>query len=95
MVRTVFAEMQLFKGVEKYFIDSLLYRENDKVVKESLIEDIDRVNEANSELGDEPVTTFDEELIVAYFNDPDCNNSTENDSEWVLNENFNFDYSIF
>ena len=33
MVRTVFVEMQPFKGVENYFTDSLLYKENSKVVK--------------------------------------------------------------
>jgi len=32
MVRMVFAEMQLFKGVENYFTDSLLYQESNKPV---------------------------------------------------------------
>jgi len=48
IVRTVFAEMQLFKGVEIYFIDSLLYKEYDKVVKKSLPNDIDSSNKADS-----------------------------------------------
>ena len=38
MVRTVFAKMQLFKGVENYFIDSLLYKEKGKVVEKSFVE---------------------------------------------------------
>ena len=33
MVRMVLAEMQPFKRVENYFTDSLLYRENGKVVE--------------------------------------------------------------
>ena len=49
----------------------------------------------NSELGEDPVATFDEEPIVAYFNDPDCYNFAENDGEWVLNENVNFDYFLY
>jgi len=36
------------------------------------------------------VISFDEEPIVAYFNNPDCNNSVETDGEWILNENINF-----
>jgi len=41
------------------------------------------------------MANFDNKPIVAYFNDPDCNNSAENDIEWVLNENVNFDYSLY
>jgi len=48
MIRTVFAEMQPFKGVNNYFIDSLLYRENGKVVEKSLLEDIDSGDELDS-----------------------------------------------
>jgi len=44
---------------------------------------------------EDPKATFDEKPIVAYFNDPDCNNSAENNGEWVLNENVNFDYSLY
>ena len=33
------------------------------------------------------------ELIVAYFRDLDCNNSVENNGEWVINENVSFNYS--
>jgi len=94
MVRTVFAETQPFKGVENYFTDSLLYKESGKTVKKLLPSDIDSGNEAKSESGDNPTISFDEEPIVAYLNDPDCNNSTDNSVEWVLNENINFDYSF-
>jgi len=85
--------MQSFKRVKNYFTDSLLYQENGKVVKEPLPDDID--NEADSKSRDNPVTTFDEESIVAYFNDPDCNNSAEYNGEWVHNENVHFNYSLY
>jgi len=94
MVRTMFTKIQLFKRVENYFTDSLLYRENGKVVEKSLPNDINSGNEADSELGEDLEVSFDEKLIVAYLNDPDCNNSTDNGDEWVLNENVNFDYSL-
>jgi len=48
-VRTVFAEKQPFKGVENYFTDALLYQKANKVAKESLLEDHDSGNEADSE----------------------------------------------
>jgi len=73
MVRTVFAETQLFKGVKDYFTDSLLYREVNKVVKEPLPDDINSDNETNFESKDDMPATFVMELIVPYFNDPDCN----------------------
>jgi len=78
--------------VEKYFTDSLLYKENDKVVEKLLPDDIDSSNKADSESGEDPEVSFDEESIVAYLNDPECNNSADNGEEWVLNENVNFDY---
>ena len=49
----------------------------------------------DSESGDDLMVSFDEEPIIAYLNDPDCNNSIDNDGEWVLNENVNFDYSLY
>jgi len=94
MVRMVFAEMQPFKGVENYFTDSLLYKENGRVVKKLLPDDIDNGNEVDSESGEDPIVSFDGKMIVAYLNDPDCNNSADNSDEWVPNENVNFDYFL-
>ena len=84
MARTLFAEMQLFIGVENYFTDSLLYRENSKVVKKSLPNDIDSDNEADSESEVDLEVSFDVESIVAYLNDPDCNNSPDNGDESLM-----------
>jgi len=81
MVRTVFVEMQPFKGVENYFTDSLPYKENDKVIKKSLSDDIDSGNEADSESGEDPTVSFDEEMIITYLDGPDCNNFTDNGDE--------------
>ena len=75
MVRTVFAKTQPFLGVENYFTNSLLYKENGKVMKKLLPNDIDRGNEADSESGADPVVSFDKEPIITYLNDPNCNNS--------------------
>ena len=36
--------------------------------------------------------TFSCEPIVAYFNNPQCNNPIRDDDEWVINENITFDY---
>ena len=63
-------------------------------MEKSLPNDIHSGNEADSESGEDLEVSFDEELIVAYLNDPDCNNSVDNGNEWVLNENINFDYSL-
>ena len=54
------------------------YRENGKVVEKSFPNDIDSGNEEDSELGEDPEVYFDEEPIVAYLNNPDCNNSADN-----------------
>jgi len=54
MVRMVFAKIQSFNGVKNYFTDSLLCRENGKVVEKSLSDDIDNGNEVDSESGEDP-----------------------------------------
>jgi len=92
--------MQPFKGVENYFtdsnyfIDSLLYKENGKVIKISFPDDIDNGNEVDSESGEDPTVSFDEKMIKAYLDDSDCNNFADNGDEWILNEDVNFDYSL-
>ena len=46
----VFAKVQLFKKVENYFTDSLLYKEDIELLKQLLPDDIDSGNEVGSEL---------------------------------------------
>ena len=95
MVRTLFTETQPFKRVKSYFTDSLLYQETRKVRKELLPYDIGSGNEANSESEEDTLVTFAMEPLVAYLDDPYFNNSIENDSEWSLNEDIDFDYSLW
>ena len=64
------------------------------MVKKLFPNDIDSGNEADSESGEDPEVSFDEKPIVAYLNDPDCNNATDIGDEWFLNENVNFDYFL-
>ena len=88
----VFAEKQPFKGVENYFTDALLYQEIGETSKEPLLDNDDSGNEADSESeGDTPATLIDEP-IVACFNNPQCNTHSEDDDEWVINDNISFDY---
>jgi len=93
-VRTVFAEKQPFKGVKNYFTDALLYQEADKVAKEPLLESEDSGNVADSEPEEDAPTIFAFKPIVAYLNNPECNNPIESNDEWVINENVTFDYPI-
>ena len=60
IVRTMFTKLQPFKGVEKYFTGSLLHKENGKVIKKSLSDDIDSDNEADSKSGKNPTVSFDD-----------------------------------
>ena len=90
----VFAEKQPFKGVENYFNNALLYQEANDVAKELLLEDDDSDNEADSESEEDTPATFTFKSIIAYFNDPKCNNLIEHDGEWMINENVTFDYPV-
>ena len=78
--------------MENYFTDELLYQEIDKTSKEPSPDNDDSGNEAGSESeGDMPPTLVGEP-IIACFNSPQCNNPSEDDDEWVINNNVIFDY---
>ena len=64
------------------------------MVTKLLPDDIDSGNEADSKSGEDLTVSFNGKTIVAYLDDPDCNNSADNGDEWVLNENINFDYFV-
>jgi len=57
-----------------------------------LLDDDNSGNETDSESEGDTPATLAYEPIEACFNDPKCNNPSEDD-EWVLNENVIFDYS--
>ena len=40
------------------------------------------------------LTTFALESIIAYLNDPECNNLVDDEGEWVINEDVSFGYFL-
>ena len=76
IVRTVFAKVQPLKGVENYFTDSLIYQEGIEPLKQSLPDDFDSGNEADSKSEEDARATISIEPIVAHLNDYDCNDPT-------------------
>ena len=88
----VFAEKQPFKGVKNYFTDAFLYQETGKTLKEPLPDNDDSGNEANSESKGDTLSTLVGEPIVACFSNPQYNNPSEDDDEWVINDNVTFGY---
>ena len=52
----------------------------------------DSGNEADSEFEGDTSATLIAEPIVACFDNPQCNNPSEDDDEWVINDNISFDY---
>ena len=64
-------------------------------MKEPLPDNVDSGNEAYSKSEESALATFSMERIIAYLDEPDCNNPAENEGEWVLNENVNFYYSLY
>ena len=87
MVQTVFAEKQSFKRVKttllmlSYIWKSVKHQKNHCLIT---------IIVAESE-GDMPATLVCEP-IVACFNNPQCNNPSEDDNEWLINDNVFFDY---
>jgi len=67
---------------------------NKEPVEQSLPNDVDSGNEADSESEEDAPATINIEPIIAYLDDFDCNNLVENEGEWVLNETVAFDYSL-
>jgi len=67
-------------------------RKSVKHQKNPLPDNDDSGNEADSESeGDMPATLVNEP-IIACFNNPQCNNLSEDDDEWVINDNIIFNY---
>jgi len=90
-VKTVFASLQPFKGVENYFTDSIFYSDDEENDEEPIFH-VDDGNEADSEC--EPVMATDNPLVI-YLDDIPCNSDTvDDDDEWVINENASFEYPV-
>ena len=80
------------KGVENYFTDALLYQETGEAPKKPLPDDDDSGNEADSESEADMPAIFIGEPIIACLNTPQCNTPSEDEGEWVINDNISFDY---
>jgi len=52
----------------------------------------DSGNETDAESKEDTPTTLVSETIVTYFNNPQCDNPSEDDDGWVINDNVSFDY---
>ena len=63
--------------MKNYFIDALLYQEIGETSKESLSDDDDSGNEANSESEADMPTILIGEPIIACLNNPQCNTPSE------------------
>ena len=80
--------------MENYFIDALLYQEASETSKESLPDDDDSGNDADSKSEADMPAILSGEPIIAYLNNPQCNTPSEDEGEWVINDNIFFDYSV-
>ena len=80
--------------MKNYFTDALLYQETDETSKESLLDDDDSGNEADSESEADILAILIGEPIIACLNDPQCNTPSEDEGEWVINDNISFDYPV-
>jgi len=79
--------------VKNYFTDALLYQEVNETAQESLPDNDDSGNEADSESdGDTPATLVGKP-ILAYLN-PQCNTLSKEEDEWVINDNIPFGYPV-
>ena len=78
--------------MENYFTDALLYQEAGGALKEPLPDDDESGNEADSESEAGIPDILVGEPIIACLDDPLCNAPSEDEGEWVINDNVSFDY---
>ena len=80
--------------MDNYFTDALLYQKISKTSKKPSSNNDDSGNEADSESKGDMLATLVKEPIIACFNNPQCNNPSEDDDECVINDNVIFDYPV-
>jgi len=73
---------------------ALLYQEVGETSKESLPDNNDSDNEADSESEANMPAILVSEPIIACFNNLQCNTPSEDEVEWVINDNISFDYLV-
>jgi len=95
-VRTLIAKRHPFKGVENYFIDSLLYQDSLETNENPQSEEPDSGNETDIEPEAEEECLWELNPLVTSINKLDVNNPANDISEWYINEELDLDYfSIF
>ena len=76
------AEKHPFKGVENYFIDSLLYQDSLETDENSKTEELDSGNEADVEPEAEEECLQELNPLVTSVNKLDANNTANDVDEW-------------
>jgi len=57
-------------------------------------DDDDSGYEADSEFKTDMLATLVDKLVIACFNNLQCNAPSEDEGEWVINDNISFDYPV-
>ena len=91
-VRMLIAERHLFKGVENYFTDSLLYQDSLKTYESPQPEELDSDNEADVEPEAEEECFWELNPLVTSVNKLDVNNTANDVGEWYINKELNLAY---
>ena len=80
--------------MKNYFTDTLLYQETGETSKEPLPDNDDSGNEADSESETDMPATLVDEPVITCFNNLQCNPPSEDEGEWVINDNISFGYPV-
>jgi len=84
VVRMLIAEKHPFKGVENYFIDSLLYQDPLETTENLLSKDSDSGNKADTEPEPEEECFWEINLFVTSINKLNLNNNANNVCDWFI-----------
>jgi len=90
-VRTLIAKRDMFKGVENYFTDSLLYQDSLEIDENPYPEEHDSGNEANTE-PEEEECLWEINPLVTSIDKLNFNTTANVESEWFINENLDSAY---
>ena len=84
-VRTLVAERHLFKGVENYFTDSLLYQDSLETDENLQPEELDSGNEPNTKREAEEECLWETNPLVTSINKLNFNTTANVEGEWFIN----------
>jgi len=94
-VRMLIAERHLFKGVENYFTDSLLYQDSLETNENPQSEEPDSGNEADIKPEAEEECFWELNPLVMSINKLDINNLANDVGEWYINEELDLAYFLY